>query len=319
MSSKAAKAAAGLLAAVLAAPLALSPAGQKPAGAAIPEAKAGPPADLLAELNNTSRAAYRSARADALRRCGPVLLVEGDRLVLRYGIHRTEAAVVPARYHTLKAVSHVPLALYSLLAPAADGELDATRLYDLRRYQGQVKAAQAGLDGRGLEAAQLQRQNDLLDGCLDFLAGALERRRVGRKELTDFTRRLRPLLDANARDAARLQIAATHEQVRAWRATLSDDEWKRLTVIVLGSQLPRKDNLAVQYFARLLGESGEGRRIVYAEGLGDEQRALDLLGTHLVDTGLGAAFFDDPARMHRDLLGDAAKEALDELFRDPKP
>ncbi len=318
MSSRAAKAAAGLLAAVFAAPLALSPAGQRPGGAAMPEAKAGP-ADLLAELNSTSRAAYRSAREDALRRCGPVLLVEGDRLVLRYGAHRTEAAVVPARYHTLKAVSHVPLALYCLLAPAADGELDAPRLYDLRRYRGQVKAAKAGLGGRGLGAAQLKRQNDILDGCLAFLAGALERRRVGKKELTDFTRRLRPLLDANARDAARLRIAATHEQVCAWRATLTDDEWKRLTVVVLGGQLPRRDNLAVQYFARLLGESGEGRRIIYAEGLGDERRALDLLGTHLVDTGVGAAFFGDPARLHRDLLGDAAKEALDELFRDRRP
>ena len=117
----------------------------------------------------------------------------------------------------------------------------------------------------------------------------------------------------------RPRIAATHEQVRAWRATLTGDEWKRLTVIVLGGQLPRRDNLAVQYFARLLGEPGEGRRIIYAEGLGDEQRALDLLGTRLVDTGLGAAFFGDPARLHRDLLGDAAKEALDELFRDQKP
>ena len=57
--------------------------------------------------------------------------------------------------------------------------------------------------------------------------------------------------------------------MRAWRATLTGDEWERLTVIVLGGQLPRRDNLAVQYFARLLGESGEGRRVIYAEGLAD--------------------------------------------------
>ena len=63
----------------------------------------------------------------------------------------------------------------------------------------------------------------------------------------------------------------------------------------------------MQYFARLLGEPGEG------------QRALDLLGTRRVDAGLGAAFFGDPARLHRDLLGDAAKGALDELFRDRRP
>jgi hypothetical protein len=85
----------------------------------------------------------------------------------------------------------------------------------------------------------------------------------------------------------------------------------------MGPQLPRKDNLAVQYFARLLGEPGEGRRIVYAESLFDEPEALDLLATHLVDTQVGLDFFDDPMRMHRDLLGDAAREYLPHLLGKP--
>jgi hypothetical protein len=36
-------------------------------------------------------------------------------------------------------------------------------------------------------------------------------------------------------------------------------------------------------------------------------RALDLLGTHLVDGSTGAAFFGEFMRMHRDLLSDAAR------------
>src|SRR3954462_7953833 len=51
-------------------------------------------------------------------------------------------------------------------------------------------------------------------------------------------------------------------------------EWERLTVVVMGRQLPRRDNLAVRYFAPLLGEPGEGRRIVYAESLFDDPKAL---------------------------------------------
>jgi hypothetical protein len=306
----AARAAAGLLLAVLVTPLTLCPAQQMLPGGSSPT----PPADPLAALNDASRAAYRSAREDALRRCGPVLLVEGDSLVLRYGIHRSEVHVVPDRYHAIKAVSHVSLALYSYLAPVTGSALEATRLYDLRSYRAQIQQAKRSLAARGLSPTQLERQDRILEECLAFLNGILGRRRVGDEELTSFTCQLRPLLDENARDAARLQIAAMDEQVRTWRATLTEGEWKRLTVIVLGSQLPRRDNLAVQYFARLLGEPGEGRRIVYAEGLGDEQRALDLLGTRLVDTRIGVAFFDDPTRMHRDLLGDAAREVLDGLF-----
>jgi hypothetical protein len=70
----------------------------------------------------------------------------------------------------------------------------------------------------------------------------------------------------------------------------------------------------VQYFARLLGEEGEGQRIVYAEAIFDESRALDLLGTRLIDTRIGTAFFEDASRMHRDLLSDAAREYLDEVL-----
>jgi hypothetical protein len=84
-------------------------------------------------------------------------------------------------------------------------------------------------------------------------------------------------------------------------------------VVVIGSALPRKDNVAVQYFARLLGVPGEGPRLVYAESLWDEARAVNLLGTHELDTAIGSAFFADPRRMHRDLLADAAAEHLKRL------
>ena len=44
-------------------------------------------------------------------------------------------------------------------------------------------------------------------------------------------------------------------------------------MLILGSALPRKNNLATQYFARLLGEPGEGPRIIYTESIFEEPRA----------------------------------------------
>jgi hypothetical protein len=78
----------------------------------------------------------------------------------------------------------------------------------------------------------------------------------------------------------------------------------------MGSAMPRQGQIVVQYFAKLLGEPGEGRRIIYAEGLWTEDRALDLLGKHLLDGAIGRDFFGDDRRMMRDLLADAAKEYL---------
>lgn len=80
--------------------------------------------------------------------------------------------------------------------------------------------------------------------------------------------------------------------------------------MVTGASLPRRKNLSIQFFAAALGLDGEGPRLVYAEHLFGEEAALGLVGTHRLDREIGRVFFDDPSRMFRDLLGDAAERAL---------
>ena len=111
-------------------------------------------------------------------------------------------------------------------------------------------------------------------------------------------------------EASRAQLDATHAQVSAWRRDLSPQEWSELHVVIIGPHMPREDLVVTQYFLRLLDEPVEGRRVVYAESLWEEPKALDLLRTHLLDGSAGEAFFGDYMRMHRDLLGDAAKQYL---------
>jgi hypothetical protein len=288
--------------------------GQPPAAQA--EA-AEQPDDPLAVLNRSFRTAYQRGRAETLAHAGPVILVEGDDLVLLHDGRRSQVAFMPAAYHELKAVDHVPLALYTLLAPFGDGTLSDERLADLRRFRDLVVAGRDSLDGRGFSAPVLERQRQILAESLAFLDGVLERRQAGRDEVAAFARRLGPLLLANVDEAARLRLDALHAQTTAWRRQLADDEWRRLHVVVMGSAMPRRGQLAVQYYARLLGEPGEGDRIIYAEALWDEAKARDLLGTHLLDTAIGADFFGDDRRMHRDILADAAAEYLKTLLPGP--
>jgi hypothetical protein len=276
--------------------------------------KADAPPDLLASLNDTFRAAYRQTRADVLARSGPVILVEGDTLVLKRDGRRTEIDFTPRLYHELKGVSHVPLALYVMLA---DGPLSDERLTALRRYREQADAAHGTLEKRGFSAESLKRQQQIFTASLAFLDKALERKQVSSDDLTAFAREMAPLVLADAEESARLQIDALHAHVTAWRKQMSTDEWKRLHVVVMGSAMPRKGHIAVQYFAKLLGEPGEGRRIIYAEAQWDEGKALDLLGTHLLDTDIGAVFFKDDQRMHRDLLADATAEYLQKMTFEP--
>jgi hypothetical protein len=270
-------------------------------------------ADPLVDLNQAFREAYAHCRQRLVERSGPVIVVEGDSLVLLHNGKRSEAKMVPDVYHTLKAVSHVPLAVYVMLVPLADAPLDKECLEGLRAYRRRVVQAELSLKDRRLSDEILLRQQEILRAALRFLDFALDKKQVNADELYKFTRDLGSKLLASAADAAHAELDGLDKQVRAWRATLTADEWQKLHVVIMGSALPRQGNLATQYFAHLLGEKGEGRRIVYAESIFEESRALNLLGTHLLDTRIGSAFFDDAERLHRDLLSDAAREHLKQI------
>ena len=96
-------------------------------------------------------------------------------------------------------------------------------------------------------------------------------------------------------------------------STGQEDDWKNLHVLIISAHMPRDREVATQYFERALNEPYEGRRIVFAEGLWEEPRAMDLLGTHILDGSAGQAFFGDFMRMHRDLLSDAATDYIKTL------
>jgi hypothetical protein len=282
-----------------------------------PGAAAAP--DPLAAVNDTFRAAYRRAREEALSRTGPVILVEGDDLVLKFGLERSKVTYVPKEYHALKAVAHIPLTIHVLLDSVTGQPLDETRLHDLRVFRDQVLATLPVMESTFPDEKQRQRQKQIVRESRGLLDSVLKNGKISEQALTAFRDRVRPLIDSSVAEAAKVQLDALNAAVKAWKGKLTEDEWKQLTVVVMGSQMPRKDNAAVLYFARLLGEPGEGRRIIYAEALWDEQKALDLLGTHRLDARIGEAFFKDPTRMSRDLLGPAARAYLDELFREKAP
>jgi hypothetical protein len=266
--------------------------------------------DPLVELNNRFRAAYAHARKEVLAHQGPVIIADGDELILLRRGQRTAVNVTPASYHVVKAVSHVPLAIHVLLADAGEVELPEARLKELRGLREPLDNALKSLGDRGLPQDVLKVETQILQESAKFLDAVLADKKVKAEARLTFTRKLGPLLLTSARHAATVQLQGMHKQVMAWKREMTEEEWKQLRVLILGSALPRKDNLRTQYFARLFGEKGEGGRIIYTEGLFDEGRALNLLGTYQLDGAIGAAFFDDPARMHRDLLADAAAAHL---------
>jgi hypothetical protein len=276
-----------------------------------PAAPAQPPA--LTELNDAFRAAYADAKTRVLAASGPTLIVSGDTFTLLENGRRLEANVGVPVYDPLKTIAHIPLAIYVILTPGDDA-VGADRLRTLAGLRRLIPPAESSLDGVKLPAATLARQHQIVAASTSFLDGVAARRTFARSQLIAFTRRMAPLVMENVTEATRAQLDATHAQISVWRRDLSPQQWSRLHVVIIGPHMPREDLVVMQYFLRLLHEPKEGRRVVYAESLWEEPKAMDLLATHLLDGSVGDAFFGDYMRMHRDLLGDDAAQYLSHLL-----
>jgi hypothetical protein len=272
-------------------------------------AAARPPAppsapDALAELNRLSRAAYADARRRAIAAAGPVLIVGPARITLLDGATRQNWELAPARYQDLKAIAHLALGLHALLTGQ---QVDGERRGELEALRAAAQRAGAALEGRGLSPAQVERQQRILDASTALIDDVLRRDSVD--ALPAHERAVAPLLLDDALDAARDEIADLDAAVTEARARLGDAGFARLHVVIVGAHMAREGEISLQYFEKLLGER-EGLRIVFAEGLWDEEAELQLLGTHLLDASVGEGFFGDARRMHRDLLSDAAARIL---------
>ncbi len=272
----------------------------------------------LDTLNIASRKMYADARKLELSTIPVVIVVSGDDLVLRKNGKRTAVTVIPAEYHTLKCIAHSTLALFTHLSFEPGKPLDDDRLKTVKEYQALLTTAGQAVEKFGFDPDTLARQKRILARAQEFTAKVIQDGKVSADDLTKFCRASRADILANGAGAAKAQLLATHKQVMAWKKDMTAEEWATLTVIVSGAQTPRVENAAVQYFSRLFGETnGEGRRVVYAESLWDEEKAVNLLGTLRLDGKLSIAVFGDPFRMYRDFLADGARTAIDDIFAAP--
>jgi hypothetical protein len=150
-------------------------------------------------------------------------------------------------YQALKAVAHIPFAVFLIFDQSDSGELTEERLAELRDYRKLIVDAKSSLDGRGFSETQLQRQQKIIDDSLASLDAAIENRQVEKTALDDFAKQMTPVLLENVDEAARIELDALHSHVTEWRNEMTPDDWKAVHVVVMVAHMPRDDELTVQY------------------------------------------------------------------------
>ena len=268
--------------------------------------------DAFGQMDQFFRSTYNRAREQTLRDTGPIIFAQGEDLTLFYDGKSVKSGPPHSGYRTLTTVSHITLTIFLLLEPYGEGPLSQTRIDSLQTLQKIAKTVQSELSKRLTEDMDLvESQQQVIGKTLSLINKIIDEKAWTAEDLNDFLDSVRPQILQNVKLAAKFRIDHFHRQIVVWKQKISAEDWGRLHIVVSGPAMPRKNNLAVQYFSKLLGVRGEGEKIIYAESIFQPTRAMQILGTSLLDAQIGEGYFGDPWRMHRDLLGNAAAVYLD--------
>lgn len=270
-------------------------------------------------MNPAEQSAQRAERVDdgfvesyagacaAVVRTAPVIVVAGDLLVVFHDGKREEVSFASRELKILKSAAHAPVAVFALLHPGAGSPLSAdarARLLGLARRIDDAAVACEGAASPDVVGRVLRITSAFGKQVLDDGLVALE-------ALEAFAGTLESGLDELIARATQVELEALHARVDEIVERLPADARHALQVVVTGQHQARVRSLGMQYFQARFGEpAGADERVVYAESITDPDEAYALVGKRSMDLYLARAFFGDPKRLQRDVLGDAAAAAI---------
>ncbi len=267
--------------------------------------------------NSMFHQGYGQEKEHILATIGPVLIVGQGKITLLNGTFRKEVPDQDSLYDHLKIIDHEVLAIFIDLRSKCGQALEVGTLRKLHDLKGICGRTDATVQSMTLPDGVKRRQRAILKQSIDFIDLVLKNNSVSDHDLRAFTRSTGMQTLENVSDATEARLGELQKSVASLIDPLPSSQRRHLHVIVIGSHMARAENAEMQFFEKLLGETQEGSRIIYFEGEGDEEKALGLLATHVLDADIGTAFYDDPWRMHRDLRCAGAKSYLEEHPPEP--
>ncbi len=265
------------------------------------------------EVNSQLRRNYATAKAEIRHNLKAIVICMDNSLTLVRGDKRESIPFIKPHYTGLKEVAHITLGTFVLLVNHTDEQLSDSTIAKLREYKSEIeKSSPLVPTEEALEPADQARQKALIQQTLEFLSKTIENKRVTAQGLRSFVHSTSVPDLENANDAVASQMVSMDEAMAKFRSEMTADQWKNMYVFIATMHMPRQQLIAYQYFAKLLNQKQEGDRIIVGESPGNmtEEQGIDLILTHILDRQIAIQFFNDPWRMHRDLLSDAGRKWL---------
>jgi hypothetical protein len=241
----------------------------------------------------------------------PVVIRLDDRLVLVNGQQQSVFQINGDKHHELKALSHIPLAVYlSLMRPAYDRLHLSIIKYELETLPDIMPT--------------LKVYSDPIRSAVDelIISVSVDGGIVAYEAVKKFAGHLKPIFQKLVAEAAHDEVAQLMKEISRIKLMVDDEQWSQMYYVICGGNQPRYKQITKLFFTQFLlqetnSESEAVHRVIYAESCINVEDALNLVSARIVSANLGEVFLHSPLSLDEDVLGDAGLSAIKDLFTSP--
>lgn len=224
------------------------------------------------------------------------------------------APPVPETYALVKSVSHSAMAMYQLVAPyLKDPSGDTSWRASMSVYLAQARTARASVADLDLADNVRARLGSMLDKEIAFMEQCLASGTFTFEQLVNLAHSLEPDIVKNVALAAQTQVDHWEGVLGQWKQMLGD-EWDNTYAITNTLYVTRQNNILFTILAQFMGEEAIDDRLILVGTTAfttTEATLLDVLSRIIADRSLGKVFFRNYYVMDAELLGGAARHAVE--------
>lgn len=199
------------------------------------------PRDLAREaiyaVDATMRDHYFKSRTRLMANLKPVIVVQysfggGTYTLINDGVRETVSPVGP-NFELCKSIAHIPLGIYSMLAPYLNGARPVGWQMGILNFRNVITNALNHLEAAELPPEAVRSCRTIIDGSAGFLDGAISGQAFSIESFERFTSQIQDAIQTNMRFAVQAQLDSVLPLLRRWRAQLGPAKWKQLYAVVM--------------------------------------------------------------------------------------
>ena len=291
----------------------------------------------LNELNSLMQQNYNGFIQSLSQHIYPIIVVTpftlgtssgtGSQFILYLPHGASESFIpFPLAFYELKAVAHIPVGIFSLVAPYFNSPNDTQWIDPLMKYRLAILKALGSIDHTTLSAETKSKTKKAIQLSIDFIDQSIRAKRMSADDFKQFGAQFTPYAYYSLYEAMAAYELAIVEGLTRWKKKLGP-EWHNVYAVVMALEITLKNNPNALALESLMDPDQVKSHIFVTAQAKTINEALLLLTRELAAPIMGSLIFDPSNKENRELLktlspsartafvGEAAKQGLAKIMR----